>query len=87
VTYSSGSNFPVTPAAFGTFYTNQTGATQSVKVYYGANIAGQRIEILDCDEETQCQSINSGGGNITFTNVSIGCGCYWSINGYDGSCP
>ena len=60
--------------------------TQTVLVYYSTNIAGQRIEILDCDEITQCQNINPGGGIATFTDVVIRCGCYWSINGYDGTC-
>jgi hypothetical protein len=87
VVYSSGGNWTITPAnSPGTFTTSQTGATQTVLVYYGANIAGQRIEILDCDETTTCQNINPGGGIATFTNVVVNCGCYWSINGYDGTC-
>jgi len=89
VTYSSGANWTITPSnSPGTFTTTQTGSTQTVLVYYGANIPGQRIEILDCNEVTQCQSISPGGGIATFTNVAVSCGCYWSINGYDGSsCP
>ena len=87
VTYSSGANWTITPSnSPGTFNTSQTGATQTVAVYYSSNIAGQRIEILDCDEVTQCQNINPGGGIATFTNVAIRCGCYWSVNGYDGTC-
>ena len=87
VVYSSGGNWTITPAnSPGTFTTSQTGATQTVLVYYGANIAGQRIEILDCNETTTCQNINPGGGIATFTDVAVGCGCYWSINGYDGTC-
>jgi hypothetical protein len=87
VTYSSGANWTITPAnSPGTFNTSQTGATQTVLVYYGANIAGQRIEILDCNEVTQCQNINPGGGIATFNDVAVSCGCYWSINGYDGTC-
>jgi hypothetical protein len=89
VVYSSGANFTITPAnSPGTFTTSQTGATQTVDVYYGTHTAGQRIEILDCDEVTQCISITPGGGIATFTNVAVSCGCYWSINGYDGgTCP
>jgi uncharacterized delta-60 repeat protein len=87
VVYSSGGNWTITPSnSPGTFTTSQTGSTQTVAVYYGANIAGQRIEILDCNEITQCQNINPGGGIATFTDVAVGCGCYWSINGYDGTC-
>lgn len=87
VVYSSGGNWTITPSnSPGTFTTSQTGNTQTVAVYYSSNIAGQRIEILDCDEITQCQNINPGGGIATFTNVVIRCGCYWSINGYDGTC-
>ena len=87
VVYSSGGNWTITPSnSPGTFTTSQTGATQTVLVYYSTNIAGQRIEILDCDEITQCQNINPGGGIATFTNVVVNCGCYWSINGYDGTC-
>jgi hypothetical protein len=87
VVYSSGGNWTITPSnSPGTFTTSQTGNTQTVAVYYSSNIAGQRIEILDCDEITQCQNINPGGGIATFTDVVIRCGCYWSINGYDGTC-
>jgi len=89
VQYSSGANWIITPSnSPGTFTTSQTGATQTVQVLYSGNIPGQRIEILDCNEVTQCQSISPGGGIATFYNVAVSCGCYWSINGYDGAeCP
>jgi len=87
IQHLSGGNWTITPSnSPGTFTTNQTGATQTVAVYYSSNVAGQRIEILDCNEVTQCQNINPGGGIATFTDVAVGCGCYWSINGYDGTC-
>ena len=87
IQHLSGGNWTITPSnSPGTFTTSQTGASQTVLVYYSSNIPGQRIEILDCNEITQCQNINPGGGIATFTDVAVGCGCYWSINGYDGTC-
>jgi hypothetical protein len=87
VQHLSGGNWTIIPSnSPGTFTTSQTGATQTVSVYYSTNIPGQRIEILDCNEVTQCQNINPGGGIATFTDVVINCGCYWSITGYDGTC-
>jgi len=87
IQHLSGGNWTITPSnSPGTFTTSQTGASQTVLVYYSSNIPGQRIEILDCNEITQCQNINPGGGIATFTDVAVSCGCYWSINGYDGTC-
>lgn len=87
VTYLSGANFPVdTTDVPGDFYTFQTGATQTVDVDYGPCIAGQNIVLMDCDEVSQCCDLNPGGGTCTFTNVSLRCGCAWTITASDGSC-
>lgn len=87
VSYLYGTNFPITPSdAPGYFNTNLTGTTQQVKVYYGTNIAGQHIELTDCDNVTQCCDLNPGGGYCIFDNVNLSCLCDWYIRGYDGTC-
>ena len=87
VTYISGQNFPIYPyTAPGYFTSFQTGTTQQVKVYYGNNIAGQHIELIDCDGVNQCCDLNPGGGYCIFDNVNLTCGCSWDIIGYDGTC-
>jgi hypothetical protein len=77
MTYLSGDTFTITPSDppgyYGTF---QTGSTNEVRVYYGSNIAGQNITILDCDSVSQCCDLNPGGGICVFNNVT----------GSDGSC-
>jgi hypothetical protein len=87
VTYVSGQNFTITPStAPGNFTTFQTGSTQQVIVSYGTNIAGQRIEIVDCNNVVQCCNTNPGGGTCVFDNVALTCMCDWAIDGYDGTC-
>lgn len=87
VTYVSGQNFPIIPSsAPGYFTTFQTGSTQQVIVYYGVNIAGQHIEIVDCNNVVQCCDLNPGGGYCVFDNVALTCLCDWAITGYDGTC-
>ncbi len=87
VTYLSGTTFTIDPTdAPGYFNTTETGATQTVSVTYGANIAGQRIEITDCDSVVQCCDLNPGGGTCTFTGVDLSCNCNWEIQAYDGTC-
>jgi uncharacterized delta-60 repeat protein len=87
MTYLSGDTFTITPSDppgyYGTF---QTGSTNEVRVYYGSNIAGQNITILDCDSVSQCCDLNPGGGICVFNNVNILCGCQFTITGSDGSC-
>ena len=87
VGYISGTNFPISPSDVpGYFTTFQTGATQQVIVGYGNNIAGQRIVLIDCNGVSQCCNLNSGGGTCTFDNVTLFCGCEWTIEGLDGTC-
>lgn len=87
VSYISGQNFPIYPyTAPGNFTTFQTGSSQTVVVYYGPNIAGQRIEIVDCNNVVQCCNVNPGGGSCTFNNVALNCMCDWAIIGLDGTC-
>jgi hypothetical protein len=88
VTYLSGETFTIIPSdPPGYFNTTQTGSLCVVEVYYGSNIAGQRIEIIDCNSNTQCCDLNPGGGTCTFTGVDLSCNCNWEIQAYDGSCP
>ena len=88
VTYLSGETFTIIPSdPPGYFNTTQTGASVTVVVNYGSNIAGQRIEIVDCNSNTQCCDLNPGGGTCTFTGVDLSCNCNWEIQAYDGSCP
>jgi hypothetical protein len=87
VTYLSGTTFTINPSdAPGYFNTTQTGASETVTVTYGSNIAGQRIELVDCDAVTHCCDLNPGGGTCTFTGVNLGSNCNWEIQAYDGSC-
>jgi hypothetical protein len=87
VTYLSGETFTIIPAdPPGYFNTTQTGTSVTVVVSYGSNIAGQRIELEDCDDIIHCCDLNPGGGTCTFTTVNLSCNCNWSITGYDGTC-
>ena len=87
VTYLSGTTFTIDPSdAPGYFNTTQTGASETVVVNYGSNIAGQRIELTDCDAVTHCCDLNPGGGTCTFTGVDLSCNCNWEIQAYDGTC-
>ena len=87
VTYLSGETFTIIPSdPPGYFNTTQTGASVTVVVNYGSNIAGQRIELEDCDAVIHCCDLNPGGGTCTFTTVNLSCNCNWSITGYDGTC-
>jgi hypothetical protein len=87
MTYLSGDTFPISPSDPSGYYgTFQTGSTNEVRVYYGSNIAGQNITILDCDAVSQCCDLNPGGGICVFDNVNIICGCTFTITGSDGSC-
>lgn len=87
VIYSSGANFTIDPSdGNGYFDTFTTGETQQIIVYYGNNIAGQKIQLTDCAENTQCCDLNPGGGYCVFDNVPISCGCSWTITAYDGTC-
>lgn len=87
VTYLSGETFTIIPAdPPGYFNTTQTGASETVTVTYGSNIAGQRIELVDCDAVVHCCDLNPGGGTCTFTGVNLGCNCNWEIQAYDGTC-
>jgi hypothetical protein len=87
VTYLSGETFTIIPAdPPGYFNTTQTGASETVTVTYGSNIAGQRIELVDCDAVVHCCDLNPGGGTCTFTTVNLSCNCNWEIQAYDGTC-
>jgi uncharacterized delta-60 repeat protein len=86
-TYLSGTTFPISPTdAPGYYETTETGTTETVVVSYDPNIAGQRIELVDCDNNTQCCDLNPGGGTCTFNNVVINCDCELTITGFDGTC-
>ena len=87
VTYLSGGTFTINPSSQpGYFNTTQTGASVTVTVSYGSNIAGQNIVLCDCDAICQCCNLNPGGGTCTFTNVNLSCNCNWTIEGFDGTC-
>jgi hypothetical protein len=87
VSYLSGGTFTIIPSSQpGYFNTTQTGASVSVVVNYGSNIAGQRIELTDCDAVVHCCDLNPGGGTCSFTGVDLSCNCNWEIQAYDGSC-
>jgi hypothetical protein len=87
VTYLSGGTFTINPSSQpGYFNTTQTGASVTVTVSYGSNIAGQNIVLCDCDAVCQCCNLNPGGGTCTFTNVNLSCNCNWTIEGFDGTC-
>ena len=88
VTYLSGGTFTINQSSQpGYFNTTQTGASVTVTVSYGSNIAGQNIVLCDCDAVCQCCNLNPGGGTCTFTNVDLSCNCNWTIEGFDGTCP
>jgi len=87
VTYLSGGTFTINPSSQpGYFNTTQTGASVTVTVSYGSNIAGQNIVLCDCDAVCQCCNTNPGGGTCTFTEVNLSCNCNWTIEGFDGTC-
>jgi hypothetical protein len=87
VTYLSGETFTIIPTdPPGYFNTTQTGTSVTVVVNYGSNIAGQRIELTDCDVVVHCCDLNPGGGTCTFTGVDLSCNCNWEIQAYDGTC-
>jgi hypothetical protein len=74
VTYLSGETFTIIPSdPPGYFNTTQTGASVTVVVNYGSNIAGQRIVLVDCDAVVHCCDLNSIGGTCTFTGVDLSC--------------
>ena len=87
VTYLSGTTFTIDPSdSPGYFNTTQTGSSETVIVNYGSNIAGQRIELVDCDAVVFCCDLNPGGGTCSFTGVDLSCNCNWEIQAYDGTC-
>ena len=87
VTYVSGSTFTINqtdPAGY--FNTTTTGSSVTIDIFYGSNIAGQRINLFDCSFTTFCCDLNPGGGTCTFTGVNLTCGCSWTIEAFDGVC-
>jgi uncharacterized delta-60 repeat protein len=87
VSYLSGTTFTIDPSdAPGYFNTTQTGSSVNVDVTYGSNIAGQRIELVDCNAVVYCCNLNPGGGTCSFTGVDLSCNCNWEIQAYDGTC-
>jgi hypothetical protein len=87
VSYLSGTTFTINPSdSPGYFNTTQTGSSVNVDVTYGSNIAGQRIELVDCNAVVYCCNLNPGGGTCSFTGVDLSCNCNWEIQAYDGTC-
>lgn len=86
VTYSSGSNFPVTAGNNGNFTTSQTGFGKTVSISYSTSISGQNIYFYDSGFTGTCENAAFGGGSFSVFNAYIDFSTASVVQASDGMC-
>jgi hypothetical protein len=86
VTYSSGTNFPVTAGSNGNFITSQTGFGKTVSISYSTSISGQSIYFYDSSFFGTCENAAFGGGSFSVFGAYIDFSTASTVQASDGVC-